>query len=36
MEDFVGLFKKRVLYQAEIYPHYRGYFRIGLEASFFN
>lgn len=36
MEDFVGLFKKRVLYQAEIYPHYRGYLRIGLEASFFN
>jgi hypothetical protein len=36
MEDFVGLFEKRVLYQAESYPHYRGYFRIGLEASFFN
>ncbi len=36
IEDFVGLFDKRVLYQAEIYPHYRGYFRIGVEASFFN
>jgi len=36
MEDFVGLFKDRVLYQADFYPHYRGYFRIGAEASFFN
>lgn len=35
-EDFVGLFKDRVLYQADFYPHYRGYFRLGLEASFFN
>ena len=36
MEDFVGLFKDRVLYQADYYPHYHGYFRIGAEASFFN
>ncbi len=36
IEDLAGLFEKRVLYQAEVYPHYRGYFRIGLEASFFN
>jgi len=35
-EDFVGLFKDRVLYQADFYPHYRGYFRIGAEAAFFN
>ena len=36
MEDFVGLFENRVLYQADFYPHYRGYFRIGVEAGFFN
>ncbi|HEY3387073.1 MAG TPA: putative porin, partial [Saprospiraceae bacterium] len=36
MEDFVGLFEDRVLYQADFYPHYRGYFRIGVEAGFFN
>jgi hypothetical protein len=36
MEDLVGLFKDRVLYQADYYPHYRGYFRIGVEAGFFN
>ncbi len=36
IEDFVGLFEKRVLYQADTYPHYRGYFRLGLETSFFN
>lgn len=35
-EDFVGLFDDRVLYQADYYPHYRGYFRLGLEAGFFN
>jgi hypothetical protein len=35
-EDVVGLFKDRVLYQADYYPHYRGYFRIGFEAGFFN
>jgi len=36
IEDFVGLFKDRVLYEADYYPHYRGYFRIGAEAGFFN
>lgn len=36
MEDFVGLFKDRILYQADLYPHYRGYFKFGLEAGFFN
>jgi len=36
MEDFIGLFEDRVLYQADFYPHYRGYFRIGVEAGFFN
>jgi hypothetical protein len=35
-EDFIGLFGDRVLYQADFYPHYRGYFRIGVEAGFFN
>ena len=35
-EDVVGLFKDRVLYQADFYPYYRGYFRIGFEAGFFN
>jgi hypothetical protein len=36
MEDIGGLFKDRVLYQADYYPHYRGYMRIGIEAGFFN
>ena len=36
MEDFVGLFEDRVLYEADYYPHYRGYFRIGIQAGFFN
>lgn len=36
MEDLGGLFQDRILYQAEVYPHYRGYFRIGIEAGFFN
>ncbi len=36
MEDIQGLFESRVLYQADYYPHYNGYLRIGLEASFFN
>ncbi len=36
MEDFAGLFKDRALYDANYYPHYRGYFRIGVEAGFFN
>lgn len=36
MEDFVGLFKDRILYQADLYPHYRGYFKFGIEAGFFN
>ena len=36
LEDVVGLFKDRVLYQADFYPHYRGYFRFGFEAGFFN
>ncbi len=35
-EDFVGLFKDRVLYDADFYPHYNGYFRIGVAAEFFN
>lgn len=36
MEDVVGLFKDRALFQANYYPLYHGYFRFGLEASFFN
>ena len=36
MEDIGGLFKDRALYQADFYPHYRGYFRFGLTAEFFN
>ncbi|MFZ1679070.1 MAG: putative porin [Saprospiraceae bacterium] len=36
MEDLAGLWKSRVLYQADYYPHYPGYFRIGIEAGFFN
>jgi hypothetical protein len=35
-EDFVGLFERRALIQADYYPLYRGYFRFGLEAAFFN
>lgn len=35
-EDLVGAFEKRVLYQADYYPHYRGYLRLGIEAGFFN
>lgn len=36
LEDIGGLFKDRALYQADYYPHYRGYLRIGIEAGFFN
>lgn len=41
MEDIVGLIretqdKDRVLYQAEFYPHYPGYLRLGISSSFFN
>lgn len=36
MEDVVGLWDNRVLYQANYYPHFPGYFRIGVETSFFN
>jgi len=36
MEDVAGLFKDRALYQADFYPHFRGYFRFGLTAEFFN
>jgi len=43
MDDLIALtgiwqeeVNKRVLYQADFYPHYRGYFRIGIEAGFFN
>ena len=36
MDDVVGLWKTRVLYQADYYPHFPGYFRIGIEAGFFN
>jgi len=36
MEDLEGLFEDRILYEADVYPHYRGYFRIGVEAGFFN
>lgn len=36
MDDLVGLWEPRVLYQATYYPHYPGYFRIGIEAGFFN
>ncbi|HEX5113217.1 MAG TPA: putative porin [Saprospiraceae bacterium] len=36
MQDIVGLFEDRALYQADYYPHYRGYFRFGLAVEFFN
>jgi len=36
MDDLAGLWKSRVLYEADFYPHYPGYFRIGIEAGFFN
>ena len=35
-EDLVGLWKERVLYQADYYPHFPGYIRIGLETGFYN
>ena len=35
-EDLVGLWDTRVLYEADFYPHYHGYMRIGVEAGFFN
>lgn len=36
IDDLIGLRNERVLYQAKFYPHYRGNFRIGIEAGFFN
>jgi hypothetical protein len=36
IEDVAGMFSDRVLYEADFYPHYPGYFRLGLSASFFN
>lgn len=36
MEDVEGLLKKRALYQADYYPHYTGYLRLGISAGFFN
>lgn len=36
IEDLHGFWEDRVLYQAELYPHYPAYFRLGLETSFFN
>ena len=36
MEDVVGLFEDRPLYQAHLFPHYQGNFRIGVTAGFFN
>ena len=36
MEDVVGLWDKRVLYQADFYPHYPGYLRIGVSTGFYN
>ncbi len=36
MDDIAGAFKSRVLYDADFYPHYRGYLRLGIEAGFFN
>ncbi|MEO6133259.1 MAG: putative porin, partial [Saprospiraceae bacterium] len=36
MDDFAGLWKDRVLYQADYYPHYPAYLRFGIEAGFFN
>lgn len=36
MEDLVGLLEDRAQYQTDRYPHFRGYFRLGIEAGFFN
>jgi len=36
VDDIVGIWKDRVLYQTDYYPHYPGYFRIGIQAGFFN
>lgn len=36
IEDIAGFFNDRVLYEADYYPHYPGYFRLGIETSFFN
>ncbi len=36
MDDVAGFWQDRVLYQADYYPHFPGYFRIGIEAGFFN
>ncbi|MEO5907457.1 MAG: putative porin, partial [Saprospiraceae bacterium] len=36
IEDLVGLWEDRVLYQADFYPHYPGYIRFGFTAGFFN
>jgi hypothetical protein len=36
MEDVTGFFKERVIYQADLYPQYRGYIRFGVQAGFFN
>ncbi|MDQ3015785.1 MAG: putative porin [Bacteroidota bacterium] len=36
MEDLVGLWKERALYQTDYYAHFPGYFRIGISAGFFN
>lgn len=36
MQDIEGLFQDRVLYQADLYPHFRGYLRVGCKAGFFN
>ncbi len=35
-DDVAGFWNSRVLYQADLYPHYPAYFRIGIEAGFFN
>lgn len=36
LEDISGLIERKALHQADFYPHYRGYFRIGAEAGFYN
>ncbi|HUR31086.1 MAG TPA: putative porin, partial [Saprospiraceae bacterium] len=36
IEDVAGFWKDRVLYEADYYPHYPSYLRIGAETSFFN
>jgi len=36
MEDIAGAWLDRVLYESDYYPHYPGYLRFGLSASFFN